>query len=116
MRVQMAYVGSSLSAYGFRLLTSIVRQKNPQTACRFVMFYNVRSLAKIISPVSETAELADQETDTIAKELSDCDVVGIGCMSEHAAPVKAIIAAVRKFNPKGFYRVGRRASHHAPGR
>jgi radical SAM superfamily enzyme YgiQ (UPF0313 family) len=102
MRVQMAYVGSSLSAYGFRLLTSIVRQKNPQTACRFVMFYNVRSLAKIISPVSETAELADQETDTIAKELSDCDVVGIGCMSEHAAPVKAIIAAVRKFNPKAF--------------
>jgi len=98
----MAYVGSSLSAYGFRLLTSIVRQKNPQTACRFVMFYNVRSLAKIISPVSETAELADQETDTIAKELSDCDVVGIGCMSEHAAPVKAIIAAVRKFKPKAF--------------
>lgn len=42
MRIQMAYVGSSLSAYGFRLLTSIVRRKNPETACSFVMFYNVR--------------------------------------------------------------------------
>jgi anaerobic magnesium-protoporphyrin IX monomethyl ester cyclase len=102
MRVQMAYVGSSLSAYGFRLLTSIVRQKNPETACRFVMFYNVRSLAKIISPVSSTAELTDQEAVKIAREFSDCDVLGIACMSEHAAPVKAIIAAVRNINPKVF--------------
>ena len=60
MRIQMAYVGSSLSAYGFRLLTSIVRRKNPETTCSFVMFYNVRSIAKVISPVSETAELTDE--------------------------------------------------------
>ena len=95
MRIQMAYVGSSLSAYGFRLLTSIVRRKNPETACSFVMFYNVRSIAKVISPVSETAELTDEEVGKIASEFSDYDVLGIGCMSEHAAPVKAIIAAIR---------------------
>jgi hypothetical protein len=85
MRIQMAYVGSSLSAYGFRLLTSIVRRKNPETACSFVMFYNVRSIAKVISPVSETAELTDEEVGKIAREFSDYDVLGIGCMSEHAA-------------------------------
>ena len=46
MRIQMAYVGSSLSAYGFRLLTSIIPKKNPDTACNFVMFYNVRSITE----------------------------------------------------------------------
>src|SRR5258707_4890849 len=102
MRVQMAYVGSSLAAYGFRLLTAVVRQKFPETACRFVMFFNVRSITKIISPVSSTAALTDRETDAIAKNLSDCDVLGIACMSEHAAPVKALIAAARKLNPRVF--------------
>ena len=102
MRIQMAYVGSSLSAYGFRLLTSIVRKKNPDTACSFVMFYNVRSIAKMIAPVSETAELTDEEVGKIAKEFSGYDVLGIACMSEHAAPVKAIIAGIRKINPKVF--------------
>jgi anaerobic magnesium-protoporphyrin IX monomethyl ester cyclase len=102
MRIQMAYVGSSLSAYGFRLLTSIVRKKNPETACSFVMFYNVRSIAKMIAPVSETAELTDEEVGKIAKEFSGYDVLGIACMSEHAAPVKAIIAGIRKINPKVF--------------
>jgi anaerobic magnesium-protoporphyrin IX monomethyl ester cyclase len=102
MRIKIAYVGSSLSAYGFRLLTSILRQKFPETACRFVMFFNLRSITKLISPVSSSVELTDQDADTIAKELSECDVLGIASMSEHAAPVKMIIAAVRKVNPKVF--------------
>jgi radical SAM superfamily enzyme YgiQ (UPF0313 family) len=102
MRIQMAYVGSTLSAYGFRLLTSIVRQKFPVTACCFIMFSNLRSLTKIISPITTTAELTDQQAGTIAKQLSDCDVLGIACMSEHAAPAKTLIAAVRKVNPKVF--------------
>src|SRR5262245_59178952 len=102
MRIQMAYVGSSLAAYGFRLLTSVVRQRFPATACRFVMFFNVRSITKIISPVSQTAELTDREANAIAASLADCDVLGIACMSEHAAPVKTLIAAVRKLNPKAF--------------
>jgi anaerobic magnesium-protoporphyrin IX monomethyl ester cyclase len=102
MRVQLAYVGSNLAAYGFRLLTAIVRQKFPDTDCRFVMFFNSRSIRKIMAPVPCAAELTSEEIRIITKDLASCDVLGLASMSEHATAVKAIIADVRQINPNVF--------------
>ncbi|MDX8399145.1 MAG: radical SAM protein [Gallionellaceae bacterium] len=100
MRVQMVYVGTSVAAYGFRLLASIVREKFPDTACRFVIFHNLRSIVKLIfsSPQAEVA-LSERDVATITTAVADCDVLGIACMSEHAAQVKILIEAARKANP-----------------
>ena len=57
----------------------------------------------MIAPVSETAELTDEEDRRdFANWFPGYDVLGIACMTEHAAPVKAIIAGIRKINPKVF--------------
>lgn len=102
MRIQMMYVGSSLTAYGFRLLCSIVNGKFPKTVCRFVMFFNVRSIARVILGSSDAVEFSAHDTKTITTAVSDCDVLGIACMSEHAESVKAVIIAARKANPSIF--------------
>jgi radical SAM superfamily enzyme YgiQ (UPF0313 family) len=102
MRIELAYVGSNLSAYGFRLLTAIVRRTFPATSCRFVMFCNRMSLRQLIAPVYSTAALPPAEAARIARDLAQCDVLGLASMSEHAAAVKAVIAAVRAINPKVF--------------
>jgi len=102
MRIQLVYVGSSLSAYGFRLLASIVRKNFPETASRFVMFGNRMSMKQLIAPVYTAAELTSEQADLIARDIADCDVLGLASMSEHAAAVKTIVAAVRKVNPRVF--------------
>jgi radical SAM superfamily enzyme YgiQ (UPF0313 family) len=103
MRIELVYVGSSFAAYGFRLLAAIVRRTFPDTACRFVMFFNLRSIVNLLLPASsETVDLTDDEADNISKTFVGCDVLGLASMSEHAAQVKTIIAAARKANPKIF--------------
>lgn len=97
----MVYVGSSLSAYGFRLLGALVRQQIPDTVLRFVLSSNARSLLNFLIPKKTVGSaLTDEEVDTIAVDLSsDTDVLALSAMSEFAEPVKRIIAAVRKRNP-----------------
>ena len=103
MKLKMVYVGSTLSAYGFRLLGSIIRKQFPDCAIRFVVPANVKSiLSVVLQRKTRSAALSDKEADAVAKELADTDILGLSSMTEFAEPVKKIIAAVKKINPGVF--------------
>jgi len=103
MKLRMVYIGTSFSAYGFRLLGSIVRKQFPDCKIQFVMCANIRIFLNIIlPPTTYSSSLSEEEADKIAEELSDADILGLSAMSEFAKPTKKIISAVRKRNPKTF--------------
>lgn len=101
MRIRMAYIGSSISSFGFRLLGALVLLEFEDFHQHFVLAENFRKLSSILLS-NAASQLSAQEIDIIGQELADADVIGLSCFSEYAQLTKDISTAIRRHNPKAF--------------
>lgn len=98
VRIALAYIGSSVCSFGFRLLASMVREEHRDTSVHFVLAENFRKLSSILLS-DASSRLSAADIDAVGAGLSTADVVGLSSFSEYATLTKDIIAAIRRHNP-----------------
>lgn len=98
MQIALAYVGSSICSFGFRILASMVRENHPDASVHFVLAANVRNLSSILMS-DALSRLSAADIDAVGAGLGKADVVGLSSFSEYATLTKEIIAAIRRHNP-----------------
>ncbi|MDO8607343.1 MAG: radical SAM protein [Phaeospirillum sp.] len=101
MRVKLAYIGSSVSSFGTRVLASLVARDFEDSRLHFILAENFRKLTSILLS-DATSRLSPDEIDRIGRGLADADVIGLSSFSEYAVLTKDVIAAIRRHNPGAF--------------
>ncbi len=99
LKISLTYIGSSISAFGTRLIGAISRESYPHTRVNFVVPRNFRRINSILNPDGMKG-LSDSDICSIAEELIEDDVIGLACMTEDAAVVKWLINRIRSLNSK----------------
>ncbi|MBF0166189.1 MAG: cobalamin-dependent protein [Alphaproteobacteria bacterium] len=101
MRIRLAYVGSSISSFGVRLLGALLLRDDEDVHLHFILAENFRKLSSILFS-DASSRLSSTDIERIGAELACADLVGLSCFSEYAGLTKDIIAAIRRHNPKAF--------------
>jgi len=105
MKIAFVSVESGITALGFRRVAAVARRLNPETDIYLIAVDNLYSLLSHIFPTKsdgfdgDAAELA-------GRDLARYDYVCFSTMTASASHVEAIIAAIRRHNPRTFVLVG----------
>ena len=102
MKLNLAYVGTSISYYGFRIVAAIARQQAPDCGVYFFLTGNRRSLATVFKNSEDNDCIPHEDLHKFAAKLADADVVGLSCFTDHSDLVKDLIREIRECNPNIF--------------
>ena len=103
----MAFVSveSGITALGFRRVASVARHLNPATEIYFIAVNNLYSLLHHIFPAKKS-EFNAEDAEIVGRQLAQKDLVCFSSMTASAKHVEAIIASIRRHNPKTFILFG----------
>ena len=105
MKIAFVSVESGITALGFRRVAAVARRINPATDIYFVAVDNLYSLLSHIFPV-RAADFGERDAELIGGQLAAYDLVCFSTMTASAHHVEAIIAAIRRHNPRTFVLLG----------
>jgi len=95
LKIALLYIGASLSSYGFRVVSAVVKEKHPDMEMLFLTVGNTFGILNVLKG-NLKSELNTDDFASMGAYLAEFDVAAIACMSEHASVAKEIIAATRK--------------------
>jgi anaerobic magnesium-protoporphyrin IX monomethyl ester cyclase len=101
MKIAFVSVENSLSAIGFRKMTALVRRIQPELGVFYVVPFKAASPWNRLSARTYQGNV-DSETDAIAAQLANSEMVCFSSMSTHAEYTRNLIQAVRLKNPAAF--------------
>jgi anaerobic magnesium-protoporphyrin IX monomethyl ester cyclase len=101
MKISMVTIEDGLNNVGFRKISAYVRKIHPNTDIFYVITGNSRSFSHLLFSRGGPT-LPDDDVERIAERLADADMVGFSSMTQYAPVTSAIIAAIRRRNPKTY--------------
>lgn len=102
MRIHIVSIDDSLISIGARKVCAYMRGINPDTHIYYLPLSNFFSLWSLLAPRYRQELNIERDADAIAEPLADADVVAFSSMTHAADATKAIIAAVRRINPRAY--------------
>ena len=101
MNLKLVSVEAGVAAIGFRRIAASARHVFPETEIYFITPDNLYSFSSHFAP-HKTSLIHEKDISTIAKELSDANVVAFSSMTASSQYVELICAEIKKINPKCF--------------
>ncbi|WP_161539551.1 B12-binding domain-containing radical SAM protein [Paramagnetospirillum kuznetsovii] len=98
-------VESGITALGFRRVAAVARGLDAATDILFIATDNLYSLVSHIFP-SKRISFGDLDAEVVGKRLARSDLICFSSMTASSKQVEAIIASIRRHNPKAFVLFG----------
>ncbi|MBF0166135.1 MAG: B12-binding domain-containing radical SAM protein [Alphaproteobacteria bacterium] len=99
MKISLISIEDGIDNIGFRKLSAYIRQINDKTDVLYVTTGNLRSIRRMLLGSTEK-NLDTEDFKHIASEVRESEIVGFSSMTQYADVTAAIIAEVRKANPR----------------
>ncbi len=102
MRINIVSVEDSLISLGVRKVSAYVRRLNPDTKVFYIPLTHFFSLWNVLRPRYSSELDPKRDVEPMAAEIADADIIAFSSMTHVAEQTKAIIAEVRRINPKAY--------------
>src|SRR5581483_11471952 len=103
MRIKLVSLEDGITACGFRKFAAFAKRLEPDTTSYYVSTVGgLRSIRNNLRRAKAGGELGAADVDLIARELADCDILGLSSMTGYADLTKSVIARVRELRPETF--------------
>ena len=103
MRIKLVSLEDGITACGFRKFAAFAARLEPDTRSYYVSTVGgLRSIRNNLRRRRGSGELGADDVDVIARELADCDILGLSSMTGYADLTRAVIARVRELRPETF--------------
>jgi radical SAM superfamily enzyme YgiQ (UPF0313 family) len=107
MKIKLITLEDGLANPGFRKFAAYAKSINPDTDSYFVITGNYRSFKHLLFTANSTDQIARNalspaDVERVAAEIADADIIGLSSMTQYAGATEALIAAVRRINPKAY--------------
>jgi anaerobic magnesium-protoporphyrin IX monomethyl ester cyclase len=101
MKINLVTIEDGLNNTGFRKIAGYTRMLHPNTDVFYVVTGNSRSFAHLLFSKGGGGMPAE-DAEAIAERIADADLIGFSSMTAYSLTTAAIIAAVRRRNPKAY--------------
>ncbi|MHB8466279.1 MAG: B12-binding domain-containing radical SAM protein [Acidimicrobiales bacterium] len=103
MRINLVSLEDGITACGFRKFAAFAARLEPDTTSYYVSTVGAfRSILRNLRRTTQTDELGPADVDLIARQLADCDILGVSSMTGYSKLTRAIISRVREIRPETF--------------
>jgi len=102
VKIHVVSIEDSLISAGVRKVSAFIRTLNPDTTPYYIPLTNFRSFKEIV--LARNPQPIDPQTQArlMGEPIADADIVAFSSMTHVADQTKAVIAQVRRINPRAY--------------